>query len=88
MQTRYTRKIKKAEYDRERDILYIHYENDRGNSYGDEIERDLIVMRDIDTDEEAGLMIFYPVKRRAQCEKNLAKHGYDTKIPELCYEAV
>lgn len=46
----------KYNYDGKFDVLYIAL-GDRSNSYGDDSERGLVYLRDIDTDELTGVTI-------------------------------
>lgn len=43
--------------DRKNDILYIKI-NDTSNSYGDEVENGVVILKDIEDDEVTGVTIF------------------------------
>lgn len=46
----------KVDYDQKFDVLYYNMSN-TGNSYGDEIDDNIVLLRDIDTDKITGVTI-------------------------------
>ena len=48
--------VNKMDYDEKYDILY-YAQGDTSNSYGDEIDSNLVVLRDMDTDQVTGATI-------------------------------
>ena len=48
--------IKKMDYDSDNDILYCTF-GDKTNSYGDEDPDNVVVMRDMDTDDITGITV-------------------------------
>jgi uncharacterized protein YuzE len=44
------------DYDKKFDVLYYNME-DTGNSYGDEIDNNIVILRDIETDRITGVTI-------------------------------
>lgn len=47
-----------ADYDEKNDILFVHLSPDNSNSYGEEIDKNIIIMRDMDSDEITGVMLY------------------------------
>ena len=47
-----------ADYDEKNDILFVHLSPDNSNSYGEEIDKNIIIMRDMDCDEITGVMLY------------------------------
>lgn len=70
-------------YDEDNDILYIGFPNERGKSYADEGPLGIEVMRDMDTDEITGIMIYYPKKKQEDRQAKLQKMGYDFKLKDM-----
>lgn len=73
----------KQDYDQKNDILYISFANDRGFSYADEGPAGIEIMRDMDTDEITGIMIYYPKKKQEDRQEKLNILGYDFRLAEM-----
>ncbi len=80
----YMKKIKKTDYDRRNDILYIVFSNDRGNSYCEEETIGIEAMRDMETDELTGFMIYYPQRNYQERQQELREIGCDINLLEAC----
>ena len=72
--------IQKMSYDRINDILYIDFENARSNSYADDGPFGIEIMRDMDTDEVTGLMVYYPRKLMMDRQQKLTDLGYSIQL--------
>ena len=48
-------------YDSRNDILYLMLPCDTGNNYGDKIADNIYLLRDMNTDNVNGIMIFHPI---------------------------
>ncbi len=75
--------IKSYDYDQRNDILYIRYLNDRGISYADEQEIGVYIMKDMETDEVTGVMIFDPKTRFKERSKSLTLLGLGNLISSM-----
>lgn len=84
MLNEYMKRIKKTDYDRRNDILYIIFSNDHGNSYCEEKTIGIEAMRDIDTDELTGFMIYYPQRKYIERQRELKEIGYDFDLMVAC----
>lgn len=78
-----TESIQKKSYDKINDILYIHLSNDRGYSYADEGPKGIEILRDMETDEITGYMVYYPVRDKAERQKELLELGCDINLNEI-----
>ena len=58
MRTQSKKQIGRVEYDALSDILYVHFLNDSGDSYGDEYENGVEIFRDSNTDEITGFQVY------------------------------
>lgn len=58
MLTKYIKQIGRSEYDALSDILYVHFLNDNGDSYGDDFENGVELFRDSNTDEITGFQVY------------------------------
>lgn len=77
--------ILKVDYDSKNDILYLDFMNTHGNSYADdEAPVGIEIMRDIDTDEVTGLMVYYAMRDMAERQSQIEGMGYrNIRIKEL-----
>ena len=66
----YTRNNPSISYNREYDILYCAF-SDKSNSYGDEEPDNIVIMRDIDTEEITGVTILDFIKMYKNFDKRL-----------------
>ncbi len=73
----------KADYDRRNDTLYLMFTADSGNTYGDEVADNVYLLRDIDTDEVIGIMIFHPKIHTEIKRQSLQHEGYDIGLEML-----
>lgn len=80
METLVGRFIQRAKYDNVNDILYIDFKNNRGNSYADDGPFGIEIMRDMDTDDIVGLLIFYPLKEMKDRQNKLNSLGYNISL--------
>ena len=78
-----TESILKKSYDKKNDILYIGFQNDRGRSYADDGPVGIEIMRDMDTDEITGIMVYYPQQKREDRQKKLDAMGYHFPLAEM-----
>ena len=73
----------KIDYDRRNDILYLMFTENDGDSYGDEVADNVYLLRDIDTDEVIGIMIFHPRIHTDVKQKSLQHEGYNIGLDVL-----
>lgn len=78
-----TRSILKKDYDEKNDILYIGFTNDRGNSYADEGPTGIEIMRDMDTDDVTGILVYYPREKQEDRQQKIQSMGYDFRLKEM-----
>lgn len=78
------KEIKKTDYDRRNDILYVIFSNDRGNSYCEEETIGIEAMRDMETDELTGFMIYYPQRNYLERKQELKEIGFDFNLQDAC----
>lgn len=65
------------DYDSVNDILYVHFANDRGMSYASESPSGFEIMRDMDTDEVTGFMVYYAKSKENERKAQLVNLGYE-----------
>ena len=75
--------IQNSRYDSANDILYIHLANDRGMSYASDSPVGLEIMRDMDTNEMTGFMVYCARTKEIERQAQLHALGY-----ELDYDAM
>ena len=79
------RSIRKTNYDRLNDVLYLTLNTSRGRSYADsESPIGIEILRDIETDEITGLVIYYAEKQERKRQEEFSKIGWNLNIRELC----
>ena len=71
-----TYSIKKARYDAQNDILYIHFTGIGSSTYAEE-EDGILILRDYATDEIVGVTVFDPKTQTQKREKELCSFGLD-----------
>ena len=77
--------IRKKNYDRINDVLYLTLDSSRGNSYADsESPIGIEILRDMDTDEITGFVIYYAAEKEKDRENALEKIGWEFNLRELC----
>ena len=75
--------IRKTKYDDLNDILSISFEGDRGMSYSDGGPIGFEIMKDMETDELTGLIIYDPVSKQKDRQEKLNEMGFDFRISDL-----
>ena len=75
--------IRTKSYDRLNDILYITFNNSRGTSYADDSPIGFEIMRDWDTEEITGLMVYYPKRQMQDRQCVLEQLGFRLCLEEL-----
>ena len=76
-------RIRKTTYDDRNDILSISFTNDRGMSYSDGGPIGFEIMKDMETDQMTGLIIYYPVRKQMDRQQKLNDLGFDFKISDF-----
>ncbi len=75
--------IRKTSYDANNDILYVTFEKEKGTSYADDGPFGIEIMRDWNTEEITGLMVYYPRKQIVDRQKKLEELGFDFHISDF-----
>lgn len=75
--------IKKTSYDANHDLLYITFTTDRSQSYGEQEEDGIEVMRDMETEEITGLMVFDACDENKIRQKSLQNLGFDINVSNM-----
>lgn len=75
--------IQQYNYDPKNDILRVKFSNDRGYSYGDDGAVGIEIMRDIETDEITGLLIYDPLRQKIDRQQKLKGMGYFIDLDEI-----
>ncbi len=75
--------IRKTKYDDLNDILSISFEGDRGMSYSDGGPIGIEIMKDMETDEVTGIIIYYPVKKQRDRQEKLNELGYKFRLSDI-----
>ena len=79
------RSIRNVNYDRINDVLYLTLNTSRGRSYADsDSPIGIEILRDIDTDEITGFVIYYAEEQGRSRQETLSKIGWDLNIRDLC----
>ncbi len=78
------KQIGKSEYDRDTDILYVHFANDRGDSYGFEEDNGVEVFKDCSTDEITGFQVYHIRNYEEERQKQMHEMGLDYDLNQLC----
>ncbi len=76
-------RIQKVTYDKNNDILYVSFENAKGTSYADDGPFGIEIMRDWNTEEVTGLMVYYPRKELQDRQRKLASLGFELVLSEM-----
>ena len=76
--------IKKSEYDSLSDILYVHFLNDRGDSYGDEAKNGVEIFRDCETDEVTGFEVSHVSLDSIGRQAQMLEMGLNYDLCQLC----
>ena len=77
--------IQRTRYDKNNDILYIHFSQSFSKAYADDGPKGIEIMRDIDTDFVVGLIVYYPLRDRIDRQLKLGLLGYDFMLSEYLY---
>ena len=78
------RPIGKSEYDRDTDILYVHFANDKGDSYGSDEDNGVEVFKDCETDEVTGFQVSHIRHYESERQKQMIKMGLNYDLRCLC----
>ena len=73
-------RIRKTNYDANNDIIYLTFEKEKGSSYADEGPLGIEIMRDWDTEEMTGLMVYYPKTQIVDRQKKLNELGLNFRL--------
>lgn len=76
-------RIQKVTYDKNNDILYVSFENAKGTSYADDGPFGIEIMRDWDSEEVTGLMIYYPHKEMQDRQQKLDSLGFRIDLSDM-----
>lgn len=76
-------RIQKIDYDPANDILYIKFPCDKGMSYSSDSLDGLEIMRDMETDELTGLMVYYAKAKRDVRQKLINSLGYGINLSTI-----
>lgn len=74
--------MNKISYDKKFDVLYFNIENN-DNSYGDEIDDNIVMMKDIDTDHITGITIMGFLRLYTSKNETLTKLSQYLDIDEV-----
>lgn len=77
------KRIQKTTYDRNNDILYVSFANAQGKSYADGGPFGIEIMRDWNTEEITGLMVYYPKKEMADRQQKLHSLGFNIRLADM-----
>lgn len=72
-----------SRYDKPNDILYLKLRKPISTMYADDGPSGIEVMKEADTDDIVGFIVYAAQRNIAQAEKNLLSLGYDIKIASL-----
>ena len=76
-------RIRKVTYDQNNDILYVTFENAKGTSYADEGPFGIEIMRDWNTEEVTGVLIYYPKSEMNDRQKKLDSMGFGILLSDF-----
>ena len=76
--------IKRSKYYPDDDILYVHFENDRGDSYGFEEENGVEIFKDCETDEITGFEVYHISLNPEARQNQMRKMGLNYDLLQLC----
>ena len=76
--------IKRSKYYPDDDILYVHFSNDRGDSYGAEAENGVEIFKDCETDEITGFEVRYVQVNPEARQNQMREMGLDYDLWRLC----
>ena len=76
-------RIQRINYDANNDILYIKFPNDRGASYASDGPRGLEIMRDMETDELTGIMVYYARTKKEERQQAINSLGLGIDIDHV-----
>ncbi|MBQ9009142.1 MAG: hypothetical protein IJ088_07430 [Clostridia bacterium] len=79
----FTRPIERSEYDPFSDILYVHFLNDKGDSYGDDFENGVEIFRDSLTDEITGFQVYHLNGCEDERQKQMNTMGLSYSLKSL-----
>lgn len=80
-----SKSIRKTTYDRNNDILYVTFSNASGASYADAGPFGIEIMRDMDTEEITGLMVYYPKKEMRDRQEKLQSLGFCFPLADMLH---
>ena len=83
METLVCERIRKVTYDQNNDILYVTFENAKGTSYADEGPFGIEIMRDWNTEEVTGVLIYYPKAQMNDRQKKLESMGFGILLSDF-----
>ena len=84
MRKEYMKEIRTVDYDKRNDILYVIFYNEKGNSYCEEIMNGIEEMKDMDTEEVTGYMVYYPCRKQKERQKELDEIGLMMDLTKFC----
>lgn len=84
MQKEFTKEIRRVDYDKRNDILYVVFKNENGNSYCEELTTGVEEMKDIDTEETTGYMVYYPIRYQKERQAALNEIGLNMDLRLIC----
>lgn len=76
--------IKKSKYYPDDDILYVHFVNDRGDSYGAEEDNGVEVFKDCQTNEVTGFQVYHIRNYERERQRQMKEMGLDYDLHQLC----
>lgn len=72
-----------SRYDKPNDILYLKLRKPTSTMYADDGPSGIEVMREAETDDVVGFIVYAAQRNIAQAEMDLLSLGYDIKIASL-----
>lgn len=75
--------VKKVEYDAENDIMKISFQNNSGSWYPSEGPIGIEVMKDNNTNDVAGFVVYYAKSKMANRQKTLDTLPYNINLLEM-----
>lgn len=88
MQTQSMTQIKRSEYDSLSDILYVHFANDRGDSYGAEAENGVEIFKDCETNEITGFEVYHIQLNPDERQNQMREMGLNYDLHQLCKNVI
>lgn len=78
--------ILRSQYDERNDVLYLHFTASPRRAYGDvDPYENVILLREIETNQIVGVTLLYPKAEQEKREKELSALGYQFDLSRLLH---